>query len=334
MTKRSVKLGISVGISPRDSFDNAIDLIKNAEEYGFDSAWLIDIPTSKDCFIAMALAAINTQKIKLGSGVVNPITRHPAVSGRAHAAVQELSQGRCLLGLGTGHTDVYLLGMKPAKIKEVEEAITLLHRLFRGEEISNYGMKLQLAVSYDPVPIYLAANQPRMLRLAGRLCDGVILMGGANVDFTKWQMEHVRQGAEEAGRSLEDIALDLWFPMSINDDRQKAIRDVQPWAASQAETFSHWKVLPDFLEPYREECAKIGAAYNRSQHLSRHAAHKELASADLANYLAVAGNANECLERLQELADLGLHRMTIALLPGGRKERLQTMSEKILPALA
>ena len=330
----AVELGISLGVSPRDTFDNMIDIVKSAETYGFDSAWIIDIPTSKDCFVSMALAAINTSKIKLGSGVINPITRHPAVSGRGLAAVQELSQGRCLVGLGTGHTDVHMLGRKPGKIKDVEEAITLLHRLFHGERITNYGMNLQLPVGYDPIPIFLAANQPNMLRLAGKLCEGVILMGGANVEFIRWQMAHVREGAESAGRRLEDIQLDLWFPMSLSDNKEQALADIRPWVASQAETFSFWKALPAFLEPYRDECAKIGAAYDKKHHVSRHAVHKELVSNDLANFLAVAGSAEECVERIQELTGLGIHGITTALLPGGRKERLRTMSEKIIPALA
>ena len=328
-----VELGISLGVSPRDTFDNMIGLVKSAEDFGFDSAWLIDIPTSKDCFISMALAAINTKQIKLGSGVINPITRHPAVSGRGLAAIQELSEGRCLVGLGTGHTDVHMLGRKPAKIKEVEEAISLLHKLFRGEQITNYGMNMQLNVDYDPIPIFLAANQPNMLRLAGKLCDGVILMGGANVEFIKWQIAHVREGAENAGRSIDDVEIDLWFPMSISDNKEEALADIRPWVASQAETFSYWKDLPEFLEPYRDECARIRAAYDRTHHVSRHAAHKELVSDDLANYLAVAGSAQECVERIEEIASLGVHGITTALLPGGRKERLRTMSEKIIPAL-
>ena len=333
MVRKAVEIGISLGVSPRDTFENMIDLIKSAEEYGFDSAWLIDIPTSKDCFISMALAAINTKSIRLGSGVINPITRHPAVSGRGLAAVQELSQGRCLVGLGTGHTDVHMLGRKPGRIKDVEEAITLLQKLFRGEKITNYGMDLQLPVDYDPIPIFLAANQPNMLRLAGKLCDGVILMGGANVEFIKWQMAHVREGAESAGRTLDDIQLDLWFPMSISDDKEQALTDIRPWVASQAETFSFWKDLPDFLEPYRDECARIGAAYDKTHHVSRHAVHKELVSDDLANYLAVAGSAQECVERIEEITSLGIHGITTALLPGDRKDRLRMMSETIIPAL-
>lgn len=334
MRKSDVLLGLSLGVSPRESFWNTVQIVKTAEEYGFDSVCITDVPLSmKDCYIALALCAVNTSRIKLGTGVTNPVTREPATTANAISGIQELSRGRALLGLGAGYSAVYPVGLGPASVQHVEETITYIRTLCRGEEHVKNGLRVRLATAQGPVPIFVAASQPRMLRLAGRLADGVILMGGANVEFTRWQLDHVEQGAEEAGRRREDIVLDLWFALSMSEDRQKALDEVRPWVVSQADTFSRYKVLPDFLKPFREEIAAAGQAYERLHHLSRHARHKGVVSDELVRTLAVVGDAGECVKRLTELAALGIDRMTLALLSGGRQERLRFIAERLMPHL-
>src|SRR5262245_12276706 len=112
----------------------------------------------KDCFVGLALCALNTTRIRLGPGVLNPVTRHPAVLANAMSAIQEVSEGRALLGLGGGHTAVYSLGLRPAPIAQLGESIRLMRALLAGEEYS----AMRLTVTQGPVPIYVAANQPRM----------------------------------------------------------------------------------------------------------------------------------------------------------------------------
>jgi 5,10-methylenetetrahydromethanopterin reductase len=332
--KRRVALGLSLGVSPRESFWHTVEIVKKAEECGFESVCVTDVPLSmKDCYVALALCAVNTSKIKLGTGVTNPITREPATTANAISAIQELSGGRALLGLGAGYSAVYPVGLGPATAQQVEETIHYIRTLCEGRTYVREGLSIQLATAQGSVPIFLAANQPRMLRLAGKLADGVILMGGANVEFTQWQLEHVREGAREAGRSLEEVVVDLWFALSVSDDRERALDDVRPWVVSQADTFSRYKTLPDFLKPFREDIARAGRAYERLEHLSRHARHKGVVSDELVRALAVAGPAEECLNRLNELSALGIDRMTLALLAGGRQERLRVIAEQIMPHL-
>ena len=110
------------------------------------------------------------------------------------------------------------------------------------------GREIRVATGGKRVPIFVAASQPRMLRLAGALADGVILMGAAQPELTRWQLDHVAAGAAEAGRTLQDVFVDLWFTISISDDRKKALDDVRPWAASQARWFAKWRELPDLAQ--------------------------------------------------------------------------------------
>lgn len=334
MAKRRISLGLSLGVSPRESFWNTVEVVKKAEGYGFESVAVTDVPLSmKDCYVALALCAANTSRIFLATGVTNPVTREPATTASAISAVHELSGGRAILGLGAGYSAVYPVGLQPATVKQVEETIAYVRALCEGKEYVKGDHRVRLATARGRVPIYVAASQPKMLELAGRAADGVILMGGANVQFTAWQLEHVRRGAAAAGRGPDDLVVDLWFALSVAEDPEVALDEVRPWAVSQADTFSKYKALPEFLEPFRDEIAQAGQAYERLEHLSRHARHKGIISDELVRTLAVVGDPKECIRRLRELGDIGVDRMTLALLSGGRRERMRIIAETIMPHL-
>lgn len=168
--------------------------------------------------------------------------------------------------------------------------------------------------------------------MCGRVADGVILMGGANVEFTRWQMDHVRRGAEEVGRDINEIKFDLWATIGISDDRDQARDDVSHWAASQAETFSQWKHLPDFLEPFKADFQRASESYNRLEHMSSHAGHKSSVSAEFMDYVAIVGNAAECLQQIRELETLGLNGVTLAFRAGagGRQARMEEIHDGII----
>jgi 5,10-methylenetetrahydromethanopterin reductase len=229
---------------------------------------------------------------------------------------------------------VFPIGLKPATIKKMEESVTTIRALCSGDEAPG-GEKgpYKMVTGKGPIPIYIAANQQRMLRLSGRVADGVILMGGANEDFTKWQIDRVREGAEQAGRSMDDIKLHLWANISLSEDREQARDDVSHWVASQAETFSKWKELPAFLEPYKSDFESASKSYDRLEHMSQHAQHKRVVSGELIDYLALVGTADECLERIRSLEPLGLDGVTLAFRAGGRKETMDELHEGIIKPL-
>lgn len=330
-----MKIGLSLGISHREPITHNVEVVQAAEELGFDSVWLADVQLSmKDCFSALTLCAVNTSTIELATGVTNPVTRHPTTIANAFTALQELSGGRAVIGIGTGWTAVFSIGLKPATIKQLEQAIVDIRRLCLGEEVlGEDGAPYRLVTAQGPIPIFVAANQPRMLRLSGRVADGVILMGGANKEFTAWQIEHVRQGAEEAGRRLQDIKLHLWAAIAVSDDLEQASDDVSHWVASQAETFSQWRKRPDFLRPFEADFERAAKAYNRLEHMSQHAGHKEVVSPELVDYLAFVGPSEKCLKRIQDLASLGLDGVTLAFRAGGRRARMELLHEQIIKPL-
>jgi len=330
-----MEVGLSLGISQREPILHTVEVVQQAEALGFDSAWIADVQLSmKDCFTALTLCAVNTSTIRLSTGVANPVTRHPSILASTYTALNEVSNGRAIVGLGTGWTGVFPIGLKPATIKRMEESIVTIRKLCSGEDVPG-GEKgpYRMVTAKGSIPIFIAANQQRMLRMCGRVADGVILMGGANEEFTGWQIDLVRQGAEQVGRSMDEIKLHLWANISLSDDREKARDDVSHWVASQAETLSKWRELPEFLEPYKADFESASKAYDRLEHMSQHASHKRVVSGELIDYLAFVGTADECLERIRKLEQLGLHGVTLSFRAGGRRERMEELHEGIIKPL-
>ena len=328
------RFGISRGVSPRETFGQVGEIARKAEELGFEALWFIDHQLGmKDVYAAMNVAAMETGSIEIGCAVTNLRTRHPTVTANATTALDELSDGRALLGLGAGWVAVHSIGEKPNRIAELREGIELFRELFSGEEIDFAGAKGRLATARRQIPIYLAVSQPRMLELSGELCDGAVLMGAADPDFCNWQLEHIYRGLRKAGRKREDILIDLIVTMSIDEDAEQAVQDVRAWATSQAATFAVWKAMPPGWERFRSEFKAAEDAYHYEEHLSLRAGHKEIVSEEFVRSVTISGDRDHCLSRLHELSTVDIDRISFALLSRGRMRRLEELGKHVIPRL-
>ncbi len=329
------RYGISMGVSPREPLSRTSELAHAVDEKGFEALWYIDFQLGmKDVYAVMNLAAQSTDSVHIGSAVTNIVTRHPTVTANATAALDELSDGRAMLGLGAGWSAVLGAGGAPSKLGELREAIDEFRLLFSGERVELYGSEIELATAVRQVPIYMAVSQPGMLRLAGESCDGAILMGAADPEFCRWQLDFIHEGLEKAGRDRSELTIDLVVTMSVNEDEEQALADVRAWATSQAATFHPWKRMPEAWERYRDEFARAADAYHLVEHLSLQAGHKEIVSDDFVRSVALVGDVDTCVERLQALWELDIDRITFALLSGGREARLEQLAHTIIPNVA
>ena len=327
--------GISRGVSPRETFGQVGEIARQAEALGFEALWFIDHQLGmKDVYAAMNVSAMATGSIGIGCAVTNLRTRHPTVTANATTALDELSDGRALLGLGAGWSAVHSIGEKPSRIAELRDGIELFRKLFSGEETDLGGARGRLAAARRQIPIYLAVSQPRMLELSGELCDGAILMGAADPDFCNWQIEHIHRGLRKAGRKREDILIDLVLTMSIDEDPGQALDDVRAWATSQAATFAVWKAMPPGWDRFRPEFKAAEDAYHFEDHLSLRAAHKKIVSEEFVRSVAIAGDRDHCLSRLLGLSTIDVDRISFALLSGGRMRRLEELGKHVIPRLA
>lgn len=330
-----MRFGLSMGVSPREPLRNVEAIVAEAEARNFDAMWFIDFQLGmKDVYAAMYLAALATHSLRIGPAVTNLVTRHPTVTANATAALDELTDGRAMLGLGAGWSAVYGAGGAPSNLGDLRRGIEELRLLFSGEEVELYGTRVQLKTANRQIPISLAVSQPGMLRLAGETADGAILMGAADVDVCNWQLGYIYEGLDRAGRSRASLTVDLFVTMSIDDDDERALADVRAWATSQAATMDVWKALPATWDRFRPQFERAARSYHLVDHLSLHAEHKDLVDDEFVRTVAIAGNLESCVARLKELCSLDVDRITFALLSGGRRRRLAQIADDVIPAIS
>lgn len=193
--------------------------VQRAEELGWGYALIPWNPLSRrDPYMELAIAAGRTSRIKLGLLLDNPVLHHPAVSASSIATLDIMSGGRALLTLGVGDTAVRWLGLRPARMAELEEATVLARRLLAGEEVDVGAVRPAQLVHARPVPIWIAAGGPKTIEMAGRVADGVFLRVGRHPENLRTAIERVHTGAREAGRDPHEIGIGLIFHTVMSDD--------------------------------------------------------------------------------------------------------------------
>ena len=191
-------------------------IFKELEDLGYDSGWVPDSQMIwSDCYATLALAAANTSRIRLGTGVAIAGTRIAPVTAHSIASINKLAPGRTFLGIGTGHTAMRIMGQKPVGPTAFREYLRVVRGLLNGEEV-NFTLseetqkicfqdrELNCINLEDQVPIYVGANGPKALAATGAYGDGRVSAGTEPTRVMQSNMERVRRGAEEAGRKLSD----------------------------------------------------------------------------------------------------------------------------------
>ena len=196
-----------------------IHLAKVSEELGFTHIWVGDSHLIwREAYVNMTAMALNTTKVKLGTGVTNPLTRHPSVLASAYATLEEYSPGRMIVGIGLGDSSVETMGLKPSTLANFENALAQMRELFAGKEAELPSGKIHLLhPCKGKVPIYIAASGPKMLELSGRIADGIIVLVGVADEYIAHAKEKIAAGAKAARRRLADINLVLWVPCAVSD---------------------------------------------------------------------------------------------------------------------
>lgn len=328
-------LTFGIGIFPheeRRSTAEVVEAVRVAEECGFTHAWKADTQgIFRDPYVTLALCARETSKIKLGTGVTNPITRHPAVTARAFGTLDEISGGRAVLGIGAGDTAFLHLGLTPASTKVLEDAITCIRSLLDGRDGSYQGRKVPALSDFEPrkVPIYLAANGPKMLGLAGRLCDGVIASVGATYDLLKYVVDTIHQAAREARRAPESIDIVIQIGCDISEDREEARRNVRTYVARR----------PIAAVPLEKtgftaaEARRFKEAYRYQQHMHVEAMHADLVPEEWIDRFSLAGTPEECVEKLDAFRRAGVNQVFLLSTTRDAKSLMRIFREKVMPAV-
>lgn len=265
-----------------------LECVELAEAAGLGGVWVGDSPVLwRELYTLLGAIVARTQRVRIGPAVTNPVSRHISVTASALMTLQELSGARAALGLGLGASAVRTVGAKPARLAELEEAVSALRTLWAGgEEGLRYGEEQR------PIPLLLGASGPRMLELAGRIADGCLAVVGLHPRQLAAARERVAAGGAEA-----DFELVLWVPYAVSDDSAEAHEDVKSYVAR---SLRH--PLPAELTPLEQETAeRVRAAYSFGEHLSPGAGHARVVPDEIVEDWAVAGTPAECREQLGRL---------------------------------
>src|SRR6202008_2832537 len=143
--------------------------------------------------------------------LANPGTRHPTVTASSIATIDELAPGRVLLGWGIGDTAVRLAGLRPARVKELEDSTRLMRALLDGESVGVGAPRPARLPHHRPVPIWIAAGGPRTLRMAGGVADGVFIPVGGHAGKNPNAGAGIRAGAVTPGPVPASVRLGAVF---------------------------------------------------------------------------------------------------------------------------
>ena len=318
-----------------------------AEEKGYTHAWFGDSQMVwSDVYQCMALSATHTKTIKLGTNVTNPSSRIAPVTACSFGTLNVLAPGRIIMGVGTGNTARRTLGMPAAKLADLKANVEVCRGLLNGETVPYQEGERKRRIRFlnpnsdfinlrNHIPIYVAGSGPRTLEMAGEIGDGVILFGTVGDSLLKYTLDHIRRGAERAGKRLEDLYITVVTAFHLRkpeEDLAALQQIVGPLVASECNIFA-LSVKDPFQLPgdIRDDLMAFKDAYRQptapieTRHLELYSGycaefkteHEPLVTEKMIKETTLTGTPEELQERVQKMQELGVSQVSIA---GGEEE--------------
>ena len=331
----SVKFGVLE--IPR-SLESAVANAQLAESVGFDLVGIADSQSLyRDLYVTAGAIAAGTSKVRIGPSVTNPVTRHPAVAAAAIGTVDEASNGRAFFGIGSGDSAILNLGEKPSRLGDLRQYLLTMKALLAGETAQWRGKAIHTEWIPRPVPLYVAAEGPKTLELAGEVADGVICGMGLSPEVVALTRKHLEIGAKRSGRSLDD--LDVWTLARVNvgDDRAALIDEIRMELASTAHhafrfTLENKAVPPEFAEGIK--AVQSGYQPRRHEALGESPNAKLMADPKLLEYMvgrfAILGSPDDCVEQIKRTVDAGVSQFLFTAFVDQRRELIRALGESVL----
>lgn len=226
-----------VALYLQDAHDirQGIELVRYAEAKGFDAVWQADSRLVRDAVVPMAAFAASTERIRIGSGVIDIWTRNPARLASTFSTLDDLAPGRMICGLGAWWDPLAAkVGIDRSRpLKVMREVVEAVRGLLNNETVTMDGFHVQLdGVELDyvyqerrakDVPIYIGATGLQMMELTGEIADGAVLNYLVSPSYNVGALEALGRGAAKAGRTLDDIDRPQLVVCSVDEDRDAAL---------------------------------------------------------------------------------------------------------------
>jgi probable F420-dependent oxidoreductase len=317
-----------------------IDLAKRAETYGFSHAWTFDSHLLwEEPFVIYSRILNETHKLVVGPMVTNPATRDWTVTASLFATLNEMYGNRTICGIGRGDSAVRVINGRPVRIADMRASIEVIRGLANGEAVDYRGTTLQLPWNTGSrLDIWVAAYGPRMLALTGEIGDGFILQL-ADPDITAWSVAAVRAAAEAAGRDPDEVKICVAAPAYVTDGTAEGLahgRDQCRWFGGMVGNH-----VADIVARYGADGAAVPTAltdyiagregYDYNEHGRAGNTHTTFVHDDIVDRFCLVGPAEVQIERLAELADLGVDQFALYLQHDDKDHTLTAYGERVIP---
>lgn len=344
--------------------DHALRSAQRAEAAGWSGLAVVDSQNlAPDSYVALTLAATGTRRIGLGTGVTNPLTRHPAVTASAALAIQQISGGRMCLGIGRGDSALAHIGRSPARYTSFARYVEVVLKYLRGEAVGFDELPVDDAIAppvealeladhptssrirwFDAglpkVPLEIAATGPQVIALAGRVADRVMFTLGAVPERLRWGIEIARRACRDAGGDPEELRLGAYVNLVCHRDRTIA-RDLVRGGLTTFARFSvmHGRISGPVDTDTRRVLEELHDGYDMRRHTRADSLQATLMNDAFVDAFAIAGPPEYCLERLTELEALGIDKVVVSgptagTDPQAAREAMALLDETVVPVHA
>jgi 5,10-methylenetetrahydromethanopterin reductase len=300
-----------------------VDLVRWIEELGYDDLWLTDSSLhAGDCYVHATLALQATTRLRVGTAVTNPLTRHPGITANVFRSLQLLAPGRVVCGIGVGDRPLGEFALPMAKLQTLGDSIDLMRRLWTGDTVTGEAGRWRLAGGHlisgvEAPPVHISASAPRALELTGEIADGAIILAGLFPEGLAFAREQIARGrARSTRRGFEET---LFLYGAIDDDGPRAIdaaRSIAAWFPKTAPDYARLAGMSDEL------IEAVNSAYSGGefQHAKQAAS---LISDELVRKIAFCGTPGQAGEKLDWLRSEGVGSVSIFPLGPDRRGTIE-----------
>ena len=314
---------------------------QETEAAGWDGLLVVDSQNlSGDPYVSLALAAVATKRIGLGTGVTNSVTRHAAATATAITSVDRISNGRAVLGIGRGDSALAHLGRAPARLKQFERYLRQLQAYLAGDGVpfgeidipNDFAPPMSELHLHDAppdsrigwiaegvkkgnakVPVEVAASGPKVIAMSALHAERVMFTLGADVERLQWGIELARKTRRDAGLDPDAIAFGAYINMGCHPAIEKARGLVRGGLTTFARfSVMHGKANGPVSARDREQLETLVSNYDMKQHTRADSRQAGTLADDFVDRFAVVGPPERCVERLNSLAALGLDKVAIS----------------------
>jgi 5,10-methylenetetrahydromethanopterin reductase len=288
--------------------------VRHAEERGFEAVWQAESRLVREATVPMAAFAATTERIKVGSGVVNPWTRNVGLMASTFVTLDDLAPGRVILGIGAWWDPLASkVGIKRERpLLAMREYIEVVRRLIAMENVTFHGEFVDVSdIEIDivhgdrsarHVPIYLGATGMKMMELAGEIADGVVLNYLVGPRYNAEAMQHLAEGAAKAGRSLEDIDRPQLVVCSLDEDRASALERARELVTQYLGQQPHIGKASGVDQSLLDDIAKVLTWPAGPEEIRKAMA---LVPDEVVQMITASGTPDECRAKVREFVDAG-----------------------------